>query len=138
MKKIVLLSLMTIVLVSCKQGNTTNQDAIDSITSVSATKLVLTYPLWKGQLEAGTELSFVTRENNSSITNYPLPASDSKVKEINTATFITYNFNLEKLGNFSAGLRYEHVDFDYTDRLDAANNMTRYQNEFFPSLSWAK
>ena len=36
MKKIVLLSLMTIVLVCCKQGNTTNQDAIDSITSVSA------------------------------------------------------------------------------------------------------
>ena len=103
-----------------------------------ATKLVLTYPLWKGQLEAGTELSFVTRNNSSSITNYPLPASDSKVKENNTAVFITYNFNLEKLGNFSAGLRYEHVGFDYTDHLDAANNMTRYQNEFFPSLSWAK
>ncbi len=103
-----------------------------------ATKLVLTYPLWRGQLEAGTELSFVTRNNSSSITNYPLPASDSKVKENNTAAFITYNFNLEKLGNFSAGLRYEHVGFDYTDHLDAANNMTRYQNEFFPSLSWAK
>ena len=42
-----------------------------------ATKLVLTYPLWRGQLEAGTELSFVTRNNSSSITNYPLPASDS-------------------------------------------------------------
>ncbi len=103
-----------------------------------ATKLVLTYPLWRGQLEAGTELSFVTRNNSSSITNYPLPASDSKVNENNTAAFITYNFNLEKLGNFSAGLRYEHVGFDYTDHLDAANNMTRYQNEFFPSLSWAK
>ena len=103
-----------------------------------ATKLVLTYPLWRGQLEAGTELSFVTRNNSSSITNYPLPASDSKVKENNATAFITYNFNLEKLGNFSAGLRYEHVGFDYTDHLDAANNMTRYQNEFFPSLSWAR
>jgi hypothetical protein len=103
-----------------------------------ATKLVLTYPLWRGHLEAGTELSFVTRNNSSSITNYPLPASDSKVKENNTAAFITYNFNLEKMGNFSAGLRYEHVGFDYTDHLNAANNMTRYQNEFFPSLSWAK
>ena len=103
-----------------------------------ATKLVLTYPLWRGHLEAGTELSFVTRNNSSSITNYPLPASDSKVKENNTAAFITYNFNLEKLGNFSAGLRYEHVGFDYIDHLDADNNMTRYQNEFFPSLSWSK
>ena len=100
----------------------------DNSTTISlwATKLVLTYPVWKGQLEAGTELSFVTRNNSSSITNYPLPASDSKVKENNIAAFVAYNFNLEKVGNFSAGL------------LDAANNMTRYQNEFFPSLSWAR
>ena len=112
----------------------------DNSTTISlwATKLVLTYPVWKGQLEAGTELSFVTRNNSSSITNYPLPASDSKVKENNIAAFVAYNFNLEKVGNFSAGLRYEHVGFDYTDHLDAANNMTRYQNEFFPSLSWAR
>ena len=109
-----------------------------TFTALWATKLVLTYPIWKGQLEAGTELSFVTRENSSSITNYPLPASDSKVKENNIAAFVAYNFNLEKLGNFSAGLRYEHVGFDYTDHLDAANNMTRYQDEFFPSLSWAR
>ena len=112
----------------------------DNSTTISlwATKLVLTYPVWKGQLEAGTELSFVTRNNSSSITNYPLPASDSKVKENNIAAFVAYNFNLEKVGNFSAGLRYEHVGFDYTDHLDAANNMTRYQDEFFPSLSWAR
>ena len=112
----------------------------DNSTTISlwATKLVLTYPVWKGQLEAGTELSFVTRNNSSSITNYPLPASDSKVKENNIAAFVAYNFNLEKVGNFSAGLRYEHVGFDYTDYLDAANNMTRYQDEFFPSLSWAR
>ena len=112
----------------------------DNSTTISlwATKLVLTYPVWKGQLEAGTELSFVTRNNSSSITNYPLPASDSKVKENNIAAFAAYNFNLEKVGTFSAGLRYEHVGFDYTDNLNADNNMTRYQDEFFPSLSWAR
>ena len=109
-----------------------------TFTRLWASKLVLTYPVWKGQLEAGTELSFVTRNNSSSITNYPLPASDSKVKENNAAAFVAYNFNLELLGNISAGLRYEHVGFDYTDLLDATNDMTRYQDEFFPSLSWAK
>ena len=103
-----------------------------------ATKLVLTYPLWKGLLEIGTEMSFVTRSNGSSITNYPLPASDSKVKENNVAAFVAYNFNLEQLGNVSAGVRYEHVGFNYTDHLHADNNMTRYQDEFFPSLSWAR
>lgn len=109
-----------------------------TFTRLWASKLVLTYPVLKGQLEAGTELSFVTRNNNSCITNYPLPASDSKVKENNIAAFVAYSFNLEKLGNFSAGLRYEHVGFDYTDNLNAENNMTRYLDEFFPSLSWAR
>ena len=124
-------------LVNHTDHNAMEQDNSTTI-SLWATKLVLTYPVWKGQLEAGTELSFVTRNNISSITNYPLPASDSKVKENNIAGFVSYNFNLEKVGNFSAGLRYEHVGFDYTDHLDAANNMTRYQDEFFPSLSWAR
>ena len=124
-------------LVNHTDHNAMEQDN-STFTALWATKLVLTYPIWKGQLEAGTELSFVTRENSSSITNYPLPASDSKVKENNIAAFVAYNFNLEKLGNFSAGLRYEHVGFDYTDKLNAANNMTRYQDEFFPSLSWAR
>ena len=124
-------------LVNHTDQHTMEQDN-STFTRLWATKLVLTYPVWKGQLEAGTELSFVTRENSSSITNYPLPASNSKVKENNIAAFVAYNFNLEKLGNFSAGLRYEHVGFDYTDKLDAANNMTRYQDEFFPSLSWAR
>ena len=124
-------------LVNHTDHNAMEQDN-STFTALWATKLVLTYPIWKGQLEAGTELSFVTRENSSSITNYPLPASDSKVKENNIAAFVAYNFNLEKVGNFSAGLRYEHVGFDYTDHLDAKNNMTRYQDEFFPSLSWAR
>ena len=103
-----------------------------------ATKLVLSYPVWKGQLQAGTEMSFVKRQNSSSITNYPLPSTDADVKENNVAAFVAYNANLDKCGTVSAGLRYEHVGFDYIDNLDAENNMTRYQDEFFPSVTWSK
>ncbi|WP_091766785.1 outer membrane beta-barrel family protein [Prevotella sp. khp7] len=103
-----------------------------------ATKLVLSYPVWKGQLQAGTEMSFVKRQSSSSITNYPLPSTDTDVKENNVAAFVAYNANLEKYGTISAGLRYEHVGFDYIDNLDAENNMTRYQDEFFPSVTWSK
>ncbi len=103
-----------------------------------ATKLVLSYPVWKGQLQAGTEMSFVKRQSSSSITNYPLPSTDTDVKENNVAAFVAYNANLEKYGTVSAGLRYEHVGFDYIDNLDAENNMTRYQDEFFPSVTWSK
>ena len=103
-----------------------------------ATKLVLTYPVWKGQLQAGTEMSFVKRQNSTSITNYPLPSTDADVKENNIAAFVAYNANLDKYGTVSAGLRYEHVGFDYIDNLDAENNMTRYQDEFFPNITWSK
>ena len=103
-----------------------------------ATKLVLSYPVWKGQLQAGTEMSFVKRQSSSSITNYPLPSTDTDVKENNVAAFVAYNANLEKYGTVSAGLRYEHVGFDYIDNLDAEKNMTRYQDEFFPSVTWSK
>lgn len=104
---------------------------------LAAAKLVLTYPVWKGQLEAGAEATSVERGNSYSITNYPLPASDSKVDENNVSAFASYSFSLPKLGSVSAGLRYEHVGFDYSDLLDGENSMVRYQDEFFPSLSWA-
>ena len=103
-----------------------------------ATKLVLNYPVWKGQLQAGTEMSFVKRQSSTTITDYPLPSTDADVKENNVAAFVVYNANLEKYGTVSAGLRYEHVGFDYMDNLDAENNMTRYQDEFFPNITWSK
>ena len=105
--------------------------------SLAAAKLVLTYPIWKGQLEAGAEATSVERGSSYSITNYPLPASDSKVNENNVSAFVSYGFTLPKFGALSAGLRYEHVGFDYTDILDGGNSMKRYQDEFFPSISWA-
>ena len=105
--------------------------------SLAAAKLVLTYPVWKGQLEAGAEATSVERGSSYSITNYPLPASDSKVNENNISAFVSYGFMLPKFGAVSAGLRYEHVGFDYMDLLDDGNCMKRYQDEFFPSISWS-
>ena len=104
---------------------------------LGAAKLVLTYPIWKGQLEAGTETTFVERGSSHSITNYPLPSSDSEVDESNISAFVSFGFSLQKFGSFNAGIRYEHVGFNYTDLLDAGNSMSRYQDEFFPNLAWA-
>jgi hypothetical protein len=103
-----------------------------------AAKLVFTYPVWKGQLQAGTEMSSARRSSSSQMTGFWLPASDTEVTENNIAAFVSYNAHLQKWGTISAGLRYEHVGFDYTDHLDASRSMTRYQDEFFPILSWAR
>ena len=112
--------------------------------SLWAAKLVLAYPIWKGQLQAGAEYCAVRRSSNSSFYSYasiydsPLPASDSKVDENNLAIFAAYAANLGKWGNVSAGLRYEHVGFDYTNLLDDALSLSRYQDELFPDLSWSR
>lgn len=103
-----------------------------------AGKLVLSYPIWKGQLQAGTEMTFVNRKNKYMMTGLALPNSDSDVKEDNIAAFAQYACQIPDVGNISAGLRYEHVGFDYKDMLNAENSMSRYTDDFFPTLSWAK
>ena len=107
-------------------------------TKLWAAKLVLSYPILKGILQTGTEMSFVNRINCSSITNSSLPSSDSEVDEKNVAAFVSYSANLKALGNINAGVRYEHVGFDYTDKMYADRSMSRNQDEFFPNLSWSK
>ena len=102
-----------------------------------AGKLVLSYPIWKGQLQAGTEMTFVNRKNKYMMTGLALPNSDSDVKEDNIAAFAQYACQIPDVGNISAGLRYEHVGFDYKDMLNAENSMSRYTDDFFPTLSWA-
>ena len=72
------------------------------------------------------------------MTNYPLPSNDSRVKESNVAAFVAYQANLQQWGMVNAGLRYEHVGFDYTDLLEIKNSIKRSQDEFFPNFSWSK
>ena len=109
----------------------------ESTSDLWATKLVLSYPIWKGQLQAGTEMSFVDRTNSFTMTGYPLPSTDSDVKERNYAGFVNYAFSLERFGNLNAGLRYEHVGFDYVDILNPDQSLTRYTDDLFPSISWS-
>ena len=60
------------------------------------------------------------------------------MKENNVAGFAQYSFTTPVLGSFNAGLRYEHVGFDYADAINADKSMSRYTDEFFPSLSWTR
>jgi len=110
----------------------------NSKSDLLASKLTLSYPIWKGQLEVGTEMSFVTRTNNYIISGYSLPATDSEVKEKNIAGFAQYGCEIPKIGSLNAGLRFEHVGFDYTDKLDNSKSMSRFTDDIFPSFSWAR
>lgn len=102
-----------------------------------ADKLVLSYPLWRGQLQAGTEMAFVTRNSQYQINKSTIPTTHSEVQENNIASFVDYTCVIPKAGNFSVGLRYEHVGFDYEDLSNANKSMSRYTDDLFPSFSWS-
>ena len=124
------------------ETSTMTQDAKVSTSSDSrnrlyAAKLVLSYPIWKGQLQVGTEETFSRRSDNYRLTGILVPASSASVKEDNIAGFASYGFFLPKVGQMSAGVRYEHVNYVYEDALAPQNNIGRSYGNWFPTLSYA-
>lgn len=109
-----------------------------SSSKMIADKLVLSYPVWRGMLEAGTEMSFVSRKSQYHIDGMSLPTTDSKVTEDNIAAFVEYACQVPKVGSLSAGLRFEHVSYDYEDRLNADQSLSRINNDLFPSIAWSR
>ena len=109
----------------------------DSRNRMYATKLVLTYPVLIGQLELGTEETFSRRTDKYTLSGIQVPASDASVKEDNISGFASYAFYLPKVGQISAGVRYEHVDYNYVDALAHQNDISRSYDNWFPTVSYA-
>ena len=127
--------------VSMETSNMTHDAAIQSSSTnvgrMYAAKAVLSYPIWKGQLQVGTEETFSRRTDNYSVDGIDIPASQAIVKEDNIAGFASYGCYLPKVGQFSAGVRYEWVHYAYTDAVTPANNLTRDYGNWFPNVSYA-
>ena len=102
-----------------------------------AAKAVLSYPVGPGQLQVGTEETFSRRNDVYSITGVDIPASKARIREDNYAGFASYAFVLPKLGQFSAGVRYEYVRYSYEDEITPKNNLQRNYGNWFPSASYA-
>ena len=109
----------------------------DSRNRLYATKLVLSYPIWMGQLQLGTEETFSRRWDNYTLTGITVPASSARVKEDNIAGFASYGCYVPGVGQMSAGVRYEHVNYDYEDALNPQNNISRSYGNWFPTFSYA-
>ena len=107
-----------------------------SSSKMYAAKLVLSYPIWQGALQTGTEDVFTRRGDDYTITSAKVPSSGSEVKEDNIALFASYGFYIPKAGQFSAGVRYEHVNYEYDD-LVGTDDLSRKYDNFFPTLSYA-
>ena len=122
---------------STMTNNATVSTSSDNRNTMYATKLVLTYPVLIGQLQMGTEETFTRSIDKYTLTGIPVPASDANVKEDNIAGFASYAFYLPKVGQLSAGIRYEHVNYDYVDALAHQNDISRSYDNWFPTVSYA-
>ena len=104
-----------------------------------AGKLVLTYPVLRGELSAGTEM---THSNSHGIYNNVeqiVRSSDDEIKESNMAGFAEYHLRLDNW-SIGAGLRYEAVTSDYYSFGQYQTEPSRRYHDLFPNLSvgWQK
>lgn len=99
-----------------------------------AEKLVLSYPFWKGNVELGNEFTSSRVSNDFSINFASMGSSSTVSKENNMAVFVQLTQQWDKVG-IQAGLRYEHVKFNYWEDGQAKTDQSKTYNNLFPSMS---
>jgi len=102
-----------------------------------ATKLILSYPVWKGNLSAGGEYSYNHRTDAYSFLSaerLPVKATDTEINEKSAAAFVEYG---RQFGKFYAqiGLRYEHLTNDYFNFGVREDEVCRDYGDWFPTAT---
>ena len=100
-----------------------------------ATKLILSYPLLKGNLSFGGEYTYNHRTDAYSYTatDYvPVKATDTEINEKSAAAFLEYGRQFGKVFA-QAGLRYEHLTNDYFNFGKREDEVCRDYGDWFPT-----
>ena len=125
--------------ISEEYGNRSITTLTNEDRKMVAGKLVLTYPVWRGELSAGSEATSTKSRGGNVNQENIIPESDNEMKEKNIAGFAEYELQLGEW-HLNAGLRYEHVKTDYTSFGVWQEEPSRTYNDWFPNLSaaWQK
>ena len=100
-----------------------------------ATKLILSYPVWKGNLSLGGEYSYNHRTDAYTFTstNYvPVKTTDTEINEKSSAVFLEYGRSFGKV-YAQVGLRYEHLTNDYFNFGKKEDEVCRNYGDWFPT-----
>ena len=124
---------------SQEYGNRTITTLTNEDRRMVAGKLMLTYPIWKGELSGGSEATSTESQGHNYNQENIIPESDTEMKEKNIAGFAEYDLQLGHW-HLNAGLRYEHVSVEYTSFGIRQKEPSRTYNDWFPNLSaaWQK
>ena len=103
-----------------------------------AQKLVLGHDVFGGDFSFGTETSFTDRKDDYlSFSEEYVPTAKSQDKQQNIAGFLEYEYLIAQKVQLKAGLRYEHINFEYFNEGVKDEDASRKYDEFFPSASVA-
>ena len=102
-----------------------------------ATKLIFSYPVWKGNLSVGGEYSYNHRTDAYSFLSaetLPVKATDTEINEKSAAAFVEYGRQFGKL-YAQVGLRYEHLTNDYFNFGVREDEVCRNYGDWFPTAT---
>ena len=98
-----------------------------------AAKLVLSWSLWGGNLQVGTEYDHTHRNDDYINPEQVVPTSFTEQKERNYIFFAEYGHTLP-FGQLKVGLRNENVNTDYYSQGVHMAEQSRNYHHFFPSV----
>ncbi len=98
-----------------------------------AAKLVLSWLLWGGNLQVGTEYDHTRRNDEYINPEQVVPTSFTEQKENNYIFFAEYGHPLP-FGQLKVGLRNENVNTDYYSQGVRMAEQSRNYHHFFPSV----
>ena len=130
----------------------TPQDMLEQVTSATGTteqpvtnrtvrssrlyaaKLIVSHPLWEGNLSFGGEYTYSHTENSYVNAEGILRNDDSRIHENAWSAFLEYAKSFGPL-QAQAGVRYEHLVSDYYEQGRRIGEQSRTYDNVFPSLS---
>ena len=100
-----------------------------------ASKLIFSYPVWKGSLSLGGEYSYNHRTDAYSYNaseQVPVTATDTEINEKSAAGLVEYGRAFGRVF-VQAGLRYEHLQNDYFNFGKKEDEVCRNYGDWFPT-----
>ena len=120
-------------------GAESSMRSIESETNSSnnfwASKLIFSYPVWKGNLSVGGEYSYNHRTDAytfNATEAVPVKTTDTEINEKSAAAFAEYGRAFGRV-YAQVGLRYEHLTNDYFNFGQRQDESCRDYGDFFPT-----
>ena len=100
-----------------------------------ASKLIFSYPIAKGSLSAGTEYTYTYRTDDYLNPEGYVDSSNTTIQEDNVNVFMDFVYPFS-FGSVSAGLRYEHMAFNYYQDNAYQTDRSRKYDNVYPNISF--